>query len=139
MNPRPIPSRLTALVLLFIVQFLLRADGTNLVHTLPHVISNSTTTNKPTIAERRAIIEAWRAERGGTNRTAIAPPPENTRQLPLAERRARLRVKITELRQKKTSGALTAQEQTQLNYLETHQPPAPSPANVPVTNSVIQK
>ncbi len=75
-------------------------------------------TNYTLAAERRARIEAWRAERGGTNRTAIATPPENTRHLPAAARRAHLRAKLDELRAKKLAGQLTTSEQRQLRQLE---------------------
>jgi hypothetical protein len=139
MNRNLICSRIAAGLLLFAAQPALRAAETNRPPSYSSAISNSVATNKPTAAERRARIEAWRAERGGSNRPVIAVPIENTRQLPPPERRARLRAQMAELHEKKMSGGLTVQEEKQLRDLESHQRPGPAPTNPPPTNAVSPK
>lgn len=139
MKTNSLRHTLAASLLLLAVQPALRAAETNCPPVRPSLATNAVSTNKLTNAERRARIEAWRAERGGTNRTFRPTPAEDTRQLPAAERRARIRAKLAELRAKKMSGILTFQEQAQLNYLEAHQPPAPVTTNSPATNPPVAK
>lgn len=140
MNKNPIRHTLVAALLLLAAQPTLRAAETNRPPARPNSTNHFTATNKLTTAERRARIEAWRTERsGGTNRTVHTAPAEDTRKMPIAERRARLRAKLADLRAKKMSGILTPQEQTQLNYLEAHQLPAPATTNAPATHPAVTK
>lgn len=98
----------------------LPAAETNQLPTLPPIAWKTPPTNQPakqerlkirpdrlSNEERRARIEAWRAEHGGSNSPASAAPLEDTRHLPLSERRARLRAKLDELRQKTNAAAPT--------------------------------
>lgn len=124
------PRRLAALLIVAASLPLSANTSTNTLPPLPAPRG----TNHLAAAERRARIEAWRAERGGTNRTAVAAPPENTRHLPAAERRARIRAKLDELRAKKMSGLITPAEQNELTRLETFSAtnaPAASLTNLP--------
>ncbi len=142
MNKNPIRHTLVAALLLLAAQPTLRAAETNLPPARPISTNHFTATNKPTNAERRAAIEAWRTERAGTNhtkRTVHATPAEDTRKMPIPERRVRLRAKLADLRAKKMSGILTPQEQTQLNYLEAHQMPALATTNAPATHPAVPK
>lgn len=139
MKTNPIRHTIAAGLLLLVAQTNLRSAETNLPPIRPSHTTNAASTNKPTNAERRARIEVWRAERGGTNRTVRTAPAEDTRKMPIAERRARLRAKLADLRAKKMSGILTPQEQTQLNYLEAHQMPTPATTNAPATHSAVTK
>lgn len=139
MKMNSIRHTLAASLLLLAAQPTLRSAETNCPPILPIHTTNAAATNKLTNAERRARIEVWRSERGGTNHTIRPTPAEDTRQLPIAERRARLRAKLADLRAKKMSGILTPKEQTQLNYLETHLPPALVTTNAPATNSAVAK
>ncbi|MCX6895941.1 MAG: hypothetical protein NTZ16_10680 [Verrucomicrobia bacterium] len=133
MNTSP---RFTAAVLLLAATTWLRAAETNQFPTLPSVAWKTPPTNKPakqerskirpdrpSNEERRARIEAWRAEHGGTNHLTIKETPlEDTSHIPLPERRARLRAKLDELRQKTNSV-----------------PPATAPTNSPAAHPVAPK
>ena len=97
MNPNPFNRLFLTVLLLLGAQAFLRADVTN----SPAVHTNATAilTNKPTNAERRARIEAWRQEHSGV---FIPPPPaEDTRHMPLEERRARVKAHLAEVEHSK--------------------------------------
>ena len=111
-----IHSRILAAVFIVTTATWLSAAETNQPPRLPPIAWKTPSTNppakqerskirpdRPSNEERRARIEAWRAEHGGSNSPAINIPLEDTSHTPLPERRARLRVKLDELRHKTNS------------------------------------
>jgi hypothetical protein len=62
-------------------------------------------TNQAAAAERRARIEAWRAQYAGSNRPASNSLLGDTQGLSSSERRARIRAKLEERRQRASAHA----------------------------------
>jgi hypothetical protein len=80
---------------IFAAALVLTARGAD---TNKNSVINTTNPPEPTLEERRARIQAWRAEHSGlTNLAATNPPPsDDSQNLPIEERRARLKARIAE-------------------------------------------